>query len=151
MAFPLVALFSCRGGLSDDLDEDFSTPYSYYSEEHLDDSAAVVERYSIGETITEKDLPTVAQQDFFKMRPGYKILGWKFLKNVLSESSEPPSNIHLNDDDTVSEITVTSAPLAFVVSEWKPITYSVRFRGNGGKTNDGDTEYLQSDFVYDDE
>ena len=151
MAFPLVALFSCRGGLSDDLDEDFSTPYSYYSEEHLDDSAAVVERYSIGETITEKDLPTVAQQDFFKMRPGYKILGWKFLKNVLSESSEPPSNIHLNDDDTVSEITVTSAPLAFVVSEWKPITYSVRFRGNGGKTNDGDTEYLQSNFVYDDE
>ena len=151
MAFPLVALFSCRGGLSDDLDEDFSTPYSYYSEEHLDDSAAVVERYSIGETITEKDLPTVAQQDFFKMRPGYKILGWKFLKNVLSESSEPPSNIHLNDDDTVSEITVTSAPLAFVVSEWKPITYSVRFRGNGGKTNDGNTEYLQSDFVYDDE
>ena len=151
MAFPLVALFSCRGGLSDDLDEDFSTPYSYYSEEHLDDSAAVVERYSIGETITEKDLPTVAQQDFFAMRPGYKILGWKFLKNVLSESSEPPSNIHLNDDDTVSEITVTSAPLAFVVSEWKPITYSVRFRGNGGKTNDGDTEYLQSDFIYDDE
>ena len=151
MAFPLVALFSCRGGLSDDLDEDFSTPYSYYSEEHLDDSAAVVERYSIGETITEKDLPTVAQQDFFKMRPGYKILGWKFLKNVLSESSEPPSNIHLNDDDTVSEITVTSAPLAFVVSGWKPITYSVRFRGNGGKTNDGNTEYLQSNFVYDDE
>ena len=151
MAFPLVALFSCRGGLSDDLDEDFSTPYSYYSEEHLDDSAAVVERYSIGETITEKDLPTVAQQDFFAMRPGYKILGWKFLKNVLSESSEPPSNIHLNDDDTVSEITVTSAPLAFVVSKWKPITYSVRFRGNGGKTNDGNTEYLQSNFVYDDE
>ena len=151
MAFPLVALFSCRGGLSDDLDEDFSTPYSYYSEEHLDDSAAVVERYSIGETITEKDLPTVAQQDFFAMRPGYKILGWKFLKNVLSESSEPPSNIHLNDDDTVSEITVTSAPLAFVVSDWKPITYSVRFRGNGGKTNDGNTEYLQSNFVYDDE
>ena len=135
-------LFSCERDLSDDLDEDFSTSYSYYPEESSGSSVVVVKRYSIGDVIS--DLPTVASPEFFSMKPGYKILGWKFLKNVFSGSTECPSNVKRNDDETISEITVTSAPLAFFVSEWKPITYSVVFYGNGGVSASGETETAQT-------
>ena len=128
----LPVIFSCKGDFEDDLEEDFSTQYSYFSDDS-ESSSPVTKRYQIGDIIEESNLPTVSSPEFFAMKPGYKILGWKFYKNLADNSSTRPNNVEIDEESSViKKITVTSAPLALSVSAWEAVKYFVSFDANGG-------------------
>lgn len=151
----LPALLSCSNDsdLSDDLDYDFTSQYTFYSHNpELYDSYQFVKiNYPIGTVLTQNTLPGVSSPEFFAMKPGYKIENWTYLKNPQNGSKTLPENMRPVSDDSakIDSITVTSDSAWIYVDEddWDPITYYIEFNGNGA--TDGQMETQK--FTYDGE
>lgn len=118
------------GGLSESIEEDLSSSYSFFDVNP--ESSGEAQRkdisYRIGTTLTAAELPSTADCPFTTMRTGYRIDGWKFA----GDEAQVPDTIALLEDGTVSSVTVTPKPERFYVSNWSPITYFVVFDANGG-------------------
>ncbi|MBR1723335.1 MAG: InlB B-repeat-containing protein [Treponema sp.] len=138
---------------SEDLKSDYSTVFSFFSENPEDSSDAVSVSYSykIGQKLSSSDFPSNTSADFKNIIPGYKLNGWSYYKNPADGSREIPDFVTVNSDNLVTEVMVTSMPASFYVNEWEPISYSVHFNGNGGLDSSGNSVKKQTGFVYDQE
>lgn len=118
------------GGLSESIEEDLSSSYSFFDVNP--ESSGEAQRkdisYRIGTTLTAAELPSTSDSPFTTMRTGYRIDGWKFA----GDEANMPDTIAILEDGTVSSVTVTPKPEKFYVSNWSPITYFVVFDANGG-------------------
>ncbi len=155
-----LTLTSCGDGLKDDLEDVFSTTYTFYAEnpDENSETASVSQSYEIGETLTKDTLPSTKSPKFAKLKEGYKIGGWIFYNNPLTLSTDLPQNISYETDDEgnesniIQKILVTSAPATFYVSEWNPITYYIILDGNGGTFTTDDVIFTETEpyaFTYD--
>ncbi|WP_191014436.1 InlB B-repeat-containing protein [Treponema zioleckii] len=155
-----LTLTSCGDGLKDDLEDVFSTIYTFYAEnpDENSETASVSQSYEIGETLTKDTLPSTKNSKFAKLKEGYKINGWLFYNNPLTLSTDLPENISYTTDDgenesnVIQKILVTSAPATFYVNEWNPITYYIILDGNGGYFTKDDINYPETEpypFTYD--
>lgn len=158
--FLALTLTSCGDNLKDDLDEVFSTTYTFYAQNPEEDSetSRVSINYKIGETLTKATLPSTKSSNFAKLKVGYKINGWIFYNNPLTLSTVLPTNITTgssddgNESNIIQKILVTSAPATFYVSEWNPITYYIILDGNGGTFTTDDGIFTETEpyaFTYD--
>ncbi len=117
--------------LLDDLDNDFHTNFTYYSENPSENGDVDFRQvsYQIGTKITK--FPTYKDSKFSDLKTGYKFESWFYYNG--SESSELPDGWELNEDDgTVTQALVTSSPASLFVADWEPIEYTVAFYANGG-------------------
>ncbi len=155
-----VTFTSCGDDLKEDLDQIFSTTYTFFSEnpDENSESIQVSKNYEIGESLNTYTLPSEKTSGFQNIRSGYKINGWIYYNNPLTLSTELPENITMatdengNESGTVGEILVTSAPAAFYVNEWNPITYYIIFDGNGGSFTNDEGTFTETEpytFTYD--
>lgn len=148
----LTFFVSCDSdtGVADDLEQDFTSKYTFYSYDPNDneDSKSLTISYPIGKVLTASELPSVSNPDIFAMNIGYEVDGWVFLRNPRNGSTEIPETIKTDseNDNIVTEITVTSEYAHFVVNEWKPITYYIDFNGNGATSGSMQSQ----EFTYDD-
>lgn len=149
----LAGLFASCDNSSDlfeDVKNDYSTVYTFYSEDpEATSSFYSTERtFLIGAELSESDFPTNTSSDFYNRKPGYKFQGWSYFKNPITGDQTCPSNIQ-TEDGLVTKVHVVPSPASFCVREWIPITYSVVFDGNGGVNPSQSSEQTQSGFVYD--
>ena len=137
----LSALAGCEN-LGDTLTDDLTTTFTFYDENEAELIACL---YRIGTVLPADSLPTKS------FRRGYLVDGWLFFqKGTASGTSyERPPNVEVENDDpykkgVVTSVMVTSVPLSFQVANWKPISYTIIFDGNGGKIADGEDKGKES-------
>ena len=139
-----LVLASCDSGMKDNLKEDFTSHYVYFSDSpDVEASARNVERdYKIGTKLAwGSSLPTVADDSFAELNVGYNINGWKYYKNPIDDTTETPKNIVCDSDNVIISLTVTSNPAWLYVSSWTPVTYYVAFDANGGSGSMANQEF----------
>ncbi|MDE5798875.1 MAG: InlB B-repeat-containing protein [Treponemataceae bacterium] len=138
----LSALVGCEN-LGDTLTDDLTTTLTFYDE---NEAELIACPYRIGTVLPADSLPTKS------LKRGYLVDGWRFFQKGTNAAYDVPKNVTKDDYGVVTSVTVTSVPLSFQVVWWKPITYTIIFDGNGGKTSDGENkgkESYEQWFVYD--
>lgn len=145
----LSALVGCEN-LGDTLTDDLTTTFTFYDE---NEAELIACPYRIGTVLPADSLPKKS------LKRGYLVDGWRFFqKGTASGTSyELPPNVEVENVDpykkgVVTSVMVTSVPLSFQVANWEPISYTIIFDGNGGKTSDGEDkgkESYEQWFVYD--
>ena len=147
----LSALAGCEN-LGDTLTDDLTTTFTFYDNDD-DKTELIACPYRIGTVLPADSLPKKS------LKRGYLVDGWRFFqKGTASGTSyELPPNVEVENVDpykkgVVTSVMVTSVPLSFQVANWEPISYTIVFDGNGGKTSDGENkgkESYEQWFVYD--
>ena len=96
--------------LKEIISEDIGTSFSFF--EYDDESSQHIDKtYIIGKTVSSKDFPEFFHEETM-------IVGWQYLKNPDTDSTEMPSNYYLNERDYISSINVSPEP-AYLYAVWK--------------------------------
>ncbi len=96
--------------LKEIISEDIGTSFSFF--EYDDESSQHIDKtYIIGKTVSSKDFPEFLHEETM-------IVGWQYLKNPNTDSTEMPSNYYLNERDYISSINVSPEP-AYLYAVWK--------------------------------
>ena len=143
--FVAFCLLCCDWNLINDLYDDTSTEYVFYSGTSPWDSSEnemrAYARYEMASTVStfptsrygvRQYKSTWTDENFCRWFYGYEVDGWKFYRNSATGSTEVPSNVHLNSDGTINYVTVSPQPLEFYASGWHEITYTLVLDTNGG-------------------
>lgn len=96
--------------LKEIISDDIGTSFSFF--EYDDESSQHIDKtYIIGKTVSSKDFPEFLHEETM-------IVGWQYLKNPNTDSTEMPSNYYLNERDYISSINVSPEP-AYLYAVWK--------------------------------
>lgn len=123
----LLFVFSCSVNWFSDFDEireeEFSVTFNFYKAE---DSSFFTRRYMIGTTLASENLPKANDQEVLKFADGNVLVGWKFYRNTVSNSTEIPDYIKIDEKTGyVSEIYVSSSSFDFLADWGKMAEYKV--------------------------
>lgn len=116
LLFFIISLFTAcdtflfNGNLKELITEDIGTNISFF--EYNDESSQHIDKtFIIGKTVSSKDFPEFLHEETM-------IVGWQYLKNPRTASTEMPSNYFLNERAYISTIYVSPEP-AYLYAVWK--------------------------------
>lgn len=116
LLFFIISLFTAcdnflfNGNLKELITEDIGTNISFF--EYNDESSQHIDKtFIIGKTVSSKDFPEFLHEETM-------IVGWQYLKNPRTASTEMPSNYYLNERAYISTIYVSPEP-AYLYAVWK--------------------------------
>lgn len=123
----LLFVSSCSVNWFSDFDEireeEFSVTFNFYKAE---DSSFFTRRYMIGTTLASENLPKSNDPEVLKFADGNVLVGWKFYRNTVSNSTEIPDYIKIDEKTGyVSEIYVSSSSFDFLAEWGKMAEYKV--------------------------
>lgn len=123
----LLFVSSCSINWFSDFDEireeEFSVTFNFYKAE---DSSFFTRRYMIGTTLASENLPKSNDPEVLKFADGNVLVGWKFYRNTVSNSTEIPDYIKIDEKTGyVSEIYVSSSSFDFLAEWGKMAEYKV--------------------------
>lgn len=123
----LLFVSSCSVNWFSDFDEireeEFSVTFNFYKAE---DSSFFTRRYMIGTTLASENLPKSNDPEVLKFADGNVLVGWKFYRNTVSNSTEIPDYIKIDEKTGyVSEIYVSSSSFDFLADWGKMAEYKV--------------------------
>lgn len=134
IAILCACFFSCDYLCDEDLkmrlDEETFTKIHFYSnkEESLvsgEELFLTVRSYRIGDTISEKDLPTYNDSEISQWKTGYRLGGWKYYRWTLSQQQ-------IVDSSLITSITVTPDELDLYAVWFVPYTVIYKYENNDG-------------------
>lgn len=123
----LLFVSSCSVNWFSDFDEireeEFSVTFNFYKAE---DSSFFTRRYMIGTILASENLPKANDPEVLKFADGNVLVGWKFYRNTVSNSTEIPDYIKIDEKTGyVSEIYVSSSSFDFLADWGKMAEYKV--------------------------
>lgn len=132
IAILCACFFSCDYLCDEDLkmrlDEETFTKIHFYS--NKEDSLVsgeqlflTVRSYRIGDTISEKDLPTYNDSEISQWKTGYRLGGWKYYRWTLSQQQIPDSSL-------ITSITITPDELDLYAVWFVPYTVTYKYQNN---------------------
>lgn len=137
----LSAFVGCEN-LGDALTDDLTTTFTFYdtvADGETEPQELVACSYQIGTVLPADSLPTK-----FPQKKGSLVGGWRFYQKETNAAYDVPTNVTHDKEGIVTSVTVTSVPLSFQVVWWKPITYTIVFDGNGGKTSNEHVSHAET-------
>lgn len=132
IAILCACFFSCDYLCDEDLkmrlDEETFTKIHFYSnkEDSLvsgEELFLTVRSYRIGDTISEKDLPTYNDSEISQWKTGYRLGGWKYYRWTLSQQQ-------ILDSSLITSITVTPNELDLYAVWFVPYTVIYQYQYN---------------------
>lgn len=134
IAILCACFFSCDYLCDEDLklrlDEETFTKIHFYSnkEDTLvsgEELFLTFRSYRIGDTISEKDLPTYNDSEISQWKTGYRLGGWKYYRWTLSQQP-------ILDSSLITSITVTPDELDLYAVWFVPYTVIYKYQNNVG-------------------